>query len=180
MRKRLSGQTVILKNLTVNETLAQEYYTIIMNNLSEILENMVMFYKKPSFKEVRAQLLCCEKEWKTKESFSYFIFLEKKLIGVIGADISKQHQSAELWYLLDKNYNGFGYMFEALNLLETELFKNGVNRVWATAYPHNTKSSNLLLRSNYTFEGLLRENEYNKYFKRFTSDNLYSKLKSDA
>lgn len=179
MRKILRGQRIILKHITSDKITSKEYYQIINKNITEILENMTMFFKEPTFKEVYANLNDCEHAWKSKECLSYFIFLNNCLIGVIGADINKKHKSAELWYFLDKDYTGFGYLKEALCLLEKEVFKNNINRIWASVYPHNQKSSNLLLKSNYTFEGLLREDEYNKYFKNYMSNNLYSKIRTD-
>lgn len=70
----------------------------------------------------------------------------------------EEHERAELGYQLNNNYQGKGFMLEALTQVMAYGFVHlKLNRVEALISPSNTKSINVAERLHFRKEGILRE-----------------------
>jgi|GEM_PF-68177 len=95
--------------------------------------------------------------------YLFFIFLRStgQLIGeVILSEVVRYNlQSCWIGYFLDKDFNGKGYMTEAVNLVVGYAFTElELHRIEAGVMPHNTGSMKVLLKAGFTKEGIARKN----------------------
>ena len=102
-----------------------------------------------------------------------------KVIGTCAfVDWSNQHSKAEVGYVLNKNYWGYGFATEALS----ELIKFGfecisLNRIEGGCDIDNIGSENVMLKVGMKFEGILRKNEFIKG--KFRDTKIFAILKED-
>lgn len=88
----------------------------------------------------------------------------RKVIGTCSyIDWSNQHNSAEIGYVLNRHYWGFGYATEAVK----ELIKFGfehmqLNRIQGRCDHDNFASEKVMQKSGMLFEGILRKSEFIK------------------
>lgn len=91
-----------------------------------------------------------------------------ELVGQISFTLSKKHESAEIAYLISRDYQGNGYMKESIELLIDYLFNEvGVTRISAEVMIENIPSIKLLKKLYFEEEG----KEQLKYKKK---DGLFS------
>lgn len=95
--------------------------------------------------------------------YLFFIFLRStgQLIGeVILSEVVRYNlQSCWIGYFLDKDFNGKGYMTEAVQLVVSYAFTElELHRIEAGVMPHNTGSMKVLLKAGFTKEGIARKN----------------------
>ena len=103
------------------------------------------------------------KQWDNHEMFDYGIFrnLDQSYMGNIGIhSISWCNNFAELGYWICSEYEGNGYVSEAVALLEQELFGMGFHRIEIRCSTLNERSAKIPERLGYTLEGVLLENAF--------------------
>jgi [ribosomal protein S5]-alanine N-acetyltransferase len=103
----------------------------------------------------------------------------KSVIGTCAfVDWSNQHSKAEVGYVLNKNYWGYGFATEALRELIKFGFKcTGLNRIEGGCDTDNIGSENVMLKVGMKFEGTLRKNEFIKG--EFRDIKVFAILKED-
>lgn len=117
--------------------------------------------------------------WNKGENYAYSIVLNEtaKAIGSIDIhNIDLSNYSAEIGYWLAKDYNGNGYMSEAVKLIEKQSFNAGLNRIIIRSEVDNVASCRVAEKNNYVFEGIHKQ-EIFKYDK-FRDIKVYAKLKN--
>ncbi len=98
----------------------------------------------------------------------YFAIADKndngRMIGTIGLSGHNTYNSRiEISYDLNQNYWGYGIMSACVRHVVEYAFREfKVNRVEAYTAIDNAASKNLLLRANFTLEGILRQHRYHK------------------
>lgn len=102
----------------------------------------------------------------------------KRLIGSVGFDFHREHNSADLGYWIDPLFWGQGYATEAAKGLVSYGFKVlGLNRVQAYCLAHNDTSMRVLVKVGMQKEGVARQG---KSIRGRLSDIAYfGMLKSD-
>lgn len=94
---------------------------------------------------------------------------ENKVIGSITIAKYKEKNEGELeiGYLLSLNYQGKGYMTEALKGMFKYIKLNKIaKRIYLRHDTENVKSGNVMKRAGMTFEGILRKAGSNNYHSR--------------
>ena len=102
----------------------------------------------------------------------------KKVIGSINITLisKKAGGIVTLGWVLNKKYQGFGFMTECVNAALKYIKKNKLAmRVCATHDVDNIKSGNVMKRTGFVFEGISRKAGDNNYHSRYDVAN-YSKL----
>ena len=162
-----------------------------MINLTDIMETINMISEENL--DIRTitmgiSLLDCadsdaDKAWKKGERFEYAIYdiKNKDFLGVIGVIKrgKERNQAIELGYWLKKDAQGYGYMQEAVKLVEDEFFSLGIQRITIRVDVENEKSNKFAIKAGYSFEGKLRKGHYNMCLHQFRDLNLYSKIKNN-
>lgn len=114
---------------------------------------------------------------------AYYLQLpdSKQIIGAVFMrkdQLRYQVNAICLSYYLDENYQGQGYMYEALKLVIKELFDQGIEVVSARTFASNTASKELLIKLGFVLEGHLRR-AVKGYQGIIYDDLLFSLLKDD-
>lgn len=100
-------------------------------------------------------------------------------MGNIGVHtISWGNERCELGYWVLGDFEGQGYMSEAVSVLESALFKLGILRIEIRCSSLNQRSANVPKRCGYTFEGTLRQNM--KVNGEFHDTYVFSKLRNES
>jgi len=81
----------------------------------------------------------------------------KKLIGNIEIRVNKEYQSAEIGYILNKNFQKQGYMTEAAEVIIKLGFEElKLHKIFSSCDERNTASSNVMKRVGMMYEGTQR------------------------
>lgn len=86
---------------------------------------------------------------------------DKQMIGCIGlVNIDAENDHAEIGYILLPEFQGKGFMHEAMQaVIDFSFEKLGVHRLSGNVDPENTASSKVLEKCGFKLEGHLREHE---------------------
>lgn len=100
---------------------------------------------------------------KEDKGYLFLIYLQGsgQVIGeVFLSEVVRENlQSCWIGYFLDKDYNGKGYMTEAVKLVVKYAFQElQFHRIEAGVMPHNTGSIKVLLKAGFNKEGIARKN----------------------
>ena len=112
----------------------------------------------PAATRLTAWIKDCQEE----RSIRFFVFDKDDPETIIGMCNFTQifrgaFQACYLGYKIDQDYEGQGYMFEALECSIGYIFeKAGLHRIMAAYLPHNTRSANLLDRLHFATEGFAK------------------------
>ena len=83
---------------------------------------------------------------------------QKEIIGTIGFSKIVQGHKATIVFALQPEYWSRGFITEAIRVVIRYGFKElGVNRIEAEVMPGNAGSEKVLLKTGFSFEGLLRQ-----------------------
>lgn len=119
-------------------------------------------------------------QWHRYELFDYGIFRNSDAVymGNIGVhSISWRNECAELGYWICGEFEGQGYVTEAVLALEGELFGMGFNRIEIRCSTLNDRSARVPERLGYALEGTLRKNAYVNG--EWYDTKIFGKLKQD-
>ena len=183
MPKKIKSERVILERPSPTFELAEEIFGKV--NLSrKALRQWLSWVDGTKRPEDRYGWLVngVQKNWKTGEGYPYLIRNQKTLdlLGVIDLmDYSEKHKSAEIGYWLSDDAVGYGYMSEAVKILEATAFKKGLNRIVIRTDVKNIRSDNVPKRCGYYLEGTLRSYKWDERHKKFADIHIWSKLKSE-
>lgn len=118
--------------------------------------------------------------WEKMTFFDYGILRKEDsvYIGNIGVHtLAWDHDWCEVGYWLIGDFEGQGYMSEAVKVLETYLFEEGFNRVQIKCSNLNARSANIPLYNHYMLEGSARQDIIEKGAYRDTK--IFAKLTTD-
>lgn len=116
---------------------------------------------------------------KKNESINWGIALKEsnQLIGTIGFVRSKpEHHRAEVGYMIQKEHQGKGYTFEALEkIIEYGFNVMNLHSIEAIIDPDNSASEKLLQKSRFSKEAHFKEHEL--WEGRYLDSIVYTRLK---
>ncbi|TLG77389.1 GNAT family N-acetyltransferase [Culicoidibacter larvae] len=99
-------------------------------------------------------------------------------MGTLDIRVDEENKSAEIGYALNPEFQGHGYMSEAVDLLLSLGFKElGLERMFAMCAAQNTPSERVMIRAGMTYEGTLRKASFHKDM--FLDMKYYSILKDE-
>ena len=129
----------------------------------------------------RAFIELSRERWRAAESFDFSIYRQSDstYIGNVGVHtVAWAHSRCELGYWILGEYEGQGYMCEAVACLESACFAIGFNRVEIRCSSANARSANIPKRLGYHLDGILREDmvEDGEYHDTL----IFAKLRKDA
>ncbi len=164
--------------------LSKENANMIFNIIDASRENLekwqgfIEYIKTPD--DMLKQLQKRDEQWNNKTGFCFGIFKNDKFIGRIRFfNINPgEIASCEIGYWLSDSDTGHGFMTEALQALEKQLFGIGFNRIQMEIDSGNIKSENIAKKNNYVLEGRTRQSSWAKCC-GVCDTLIYSKLKSE-
>lgn len=120
------------------------------------------------------------KWWKEKTHFDFGIFRksDQMYMGNIGIhSISWNNHRCEIGYWILGDFEGQGYMSEAVRALEGAMFRMGFHRIEIRCSTLNKRSANVPRACGYTHEGTLREDGID--MGKFRNTMVFGKLKKE-
>lgn len=157
--EQLNGDRVYLSKHA--ESLAPEMFHLIDSNRQGLARFMPWAVTTKTVKDSKGWILRTHEGWKDGSLFDYGIYLQDRqvYIGSVGLHtIAWENRCAEFGYWLGQEFQGQGYISEALLLLEKTAFEKGFHRLEIRCAGENKKSAAVAKRLGYSKEGTLREN----------------------
>ena len=160
------------ERLIIREWQAKDYYDL-YEYASD--ENVTKFLTFPTYKDLETAKVRIED---VKKQYAeggmiadYCIELKEadKVIGSIGIVNYKEKNGgcAEIGYVLNPRFQGYGFMTESLVNMFKYIKKNQIaKRIELKHDVENVKSGNVMKRAGMTFEGVLRRAGTNNYHER--------------
>lgn len=128
--------------------------SVINKNRDYLMDWQAHFGELKTIDDVLAYLTKRENQIKTNSGVCFYIFHNDNIIGRIRF-FGIQDNACEIGYWLIKSANGSGFMSEALQALEAELFKFGFGKITLDIDNGNIHSENLAKRNKYKLEKVL-------------------------
>lgn len=179
MKIVLKGKRITLMHLEPSMHNAELMYEVLMENKKFLLPWMQWLNNTKSVKDTHNFLIQSDKKWENDQAYEYAIVLNNTIIGMCGAVIvDKTNKKVELGYWLAKDYRGNGYIMESVRVLESELFKNGFNKIIIHTDVLNKNSVNVAKKLGYKLEAVLKQDRFLKYENRFRDTNCFAKFKN--
>jgi len=119
-------------------------------------------------------------QWDAGELYSFGIFRKPDglYLGNIGVHaIAWEHARCEIGYWILGDFEGAGFMSEAVQRLERALFALGFHRIEIRCDARNERSANVPRRNGYALDGTLRQDSLVE--DGFRDTLVFSKLQSD-
>jgi ribosomal-protein-serine acetyltransferase len=151
----LKGPRLVLEKHS--SSLAPEMFAMIDAN-REHLKHMPWTRLTNSVEDSKNWINATHNEWDNLALFDYGIYVDGKYVGSCGVhSINWEFKHCELGYWIGKDFEGKGYISEAVKALENECFKAGFHRVEIRCASLNEASARVALKNHYKLEGELRE-----------------------
>ncbi|MGZ3794587.1 MAG: GNAT family N-acetyltransferase [Bdellovibrio sp.] len=172
---KLEGSRVILKKH--DETLASTMFSYVEKDRKRLGQFLPWVSFTKTVEDELNYIKHTHKCWDDGTLFDYGLFRKSDgmYLGNIGIhSIEWDFDRCEIGYWLLGDFEGQGYMSEALRILEAHAFGQGFHRIEVRCSSINQRSSNIPIACGYIFEGMLKENsvEQAKYRDTF----IFSKL----
>jgi len=124
--------------------------------------------------EARAEILYCRNLFRGKRGF-YWALANKEsdeMIGAVGLYTNNFHHRAEICYDLNRDYWRQGIMSAAIQATLAYCFRvANMERIEAVTMLENEASQNILIKSGFEYEGILKSYRY--YEGRFYDVHMY-------
>lgn len=157
--KVIEGERIILRKH--KDSVRQEMFDLIQKNRQRLAEFLPWVPFNKSVTDTQVYLDLCHENWLQGSEFNFGIFERENdlYMGNISIhQIKWGNHCCELGYWLGKDYEGKGYVSEAIKILEKEILKIGFHRIEIRCSPENIRSEAIAKRLGYTLEGHLRDN----------------------
>lgn len=179
MKITLKGPRIKLMHLEPSMHNAKLVYDAEIKNKEFLLPWLLWVLDVKSPKDVHNFLIQSDKKWESGSGYEYFIVLNDEIIGNCAAHtVDTKNRKAELGYWLAGDHRGKGYMMEAVQLLEQELFKNGINKIIIHNDVLNKGSVNVAKKLDYELEGVLKQEKWVVCENRYRDINCFAKFKN--
>jgi ribosomal-protein-serine acetyltransferase len=155
--KKIIGPRLVLKS--VEPSYAQAMFNVIDKERERLSRFLLWVPSILSLEDENAYIVKSQKEWEAETRFVWALFNKKDetFMGTISAfNVRKAHRRCEIGYYLSSEFEGKGFLSEALRLLEKEFFVQGMERLQLLIRVNNERSYKAALRNGYTCEGRLR------------------------
>jgi ribosomal-protein-serine acetyltransferase len=153
---------------TIDAILATEFYTLIENNRAHIQSTFPVTISNCSDLEKTIEFIEKNKR-KQNDKDGYFYYLRNlesnQLIGYVCIkNIDLKILKCELAYFIDKNFEGKGFITEAVSQVISFCFNNlQMNKVFICTSKVNAASQQIALKHGFQKEGVLRQEFKNGY-----------------
>tara|TARA_Y100000310_G_scaffold301958_1_gene338867 strand:+ start:783 stop:1322 length:540 start_codon:yes stop_codon:yes gene_type:complete len=174
---RLTTKRLVLREPTLKDA---EVIVKNINNLqiTKYLSKVPYPYTK---KDAVWWLNHLKKKKKTKEGYSFLIFLNKIFLGNVSImSINSFSKTGELGYWLVPTHHRKGYMTEAATKVLDFAFNTlKLQRVGVSAFTINKASNGLIKKLGFTFEGTEKKGQRCKATGKFHDVHYYGMLRKD-
>ena len=176
--EEFSGARIKLKRFNI--ALAEQMYAYVDRDRNR-LEKFLPW--PPAIQSVADEIKFIEdsrKKWDDFDTFGFAIFRsnDNEYLGNVSAfGLDWKNELCEIGYWIFGDFEGKGFMIEAVALLEKVLFELGFNRLVIRCEPDNQRSALIPRRLSYFYEGISRQIKLDNG--KYRDLEVYSKLRSD-
>jgi len=154
----IEGSKIILRARHVNQSV--ELFRLIDSNRLYLREWMPWEEQTKTTEDTREYLQKATQGWLDKTLFDYSIYDKKseQMIGSFGIHaIQWVKRSCEIGYWICENYQGQGYVSEALRVVENSIAALGFHRISIVCDRRNHRSAQVAKKNNYLLEAVIRD-----------------------
>lgn len=175
---QLEGATVLLRRHSMTD--APLMFSYVNRDRARLRRFLPWVDETKTVADERAYIELSRERWSAAETFDFSIFrrADGNYLGNVGVhSIAWPHNRCELGYWILGDFEGQGYVSDAVACLESACFTLGFNRVEIRCSSTNARSANIPKRLGYRLDGILRQDmiEDGEY-----SDTLvFAKLRSE-
>ncbi|MFN8845851.1 MAG: GNAT family N-acetyltransferase [Bdellovibrionales bacterium] len=151
--KEITGNRVILRKRALIQ--ATQLFTLIDQNRRHLNAWMPWAKNTKTQKDTEEYLTKALQEWDQAQLIDYSLYLKVGdiLIGSVGLHtLNWETKTCEVGYWLGKNYEGKGFVSEAVQLLEGLAINCGFHRMYLSCDAQNLKSIAVANRNHYQLE----------------------------
>ncbi|MEE1029552.1 MAG: GNAT family protein [Alphaproteobacteria bacterium] len=145
---------LVLRVVLPTKENATTLLNIINQNRDYLMDWQGHFGELKTVDDVMSYLTKRANQIKDNQGMCFYIYHNDNIIGRIRF-FGIENKTCKVGYWLIKSANGNGFMSEALQALETELFKFGFSKITLDIDNGNTHSENLAKRNGYKLEKVL-------------------------
>ena len=179
-KNEIISERIILKRPTLDFKTANMLFSYIEKNREHLEKWLPWVPNNTPETDSFSFLQSVQKGFETNTKGEYFI-IEKStgdFCGIIGIHVHNTPTKSEiaLGYWQDKDKCGNGYITEAVQRAETEIFSQNIMRIIIENDTENIASVNIPKKLGYHLDGVLRSSFYSTYFKNYRDKNVWSKL----
>lgn len=174
----LEGKKLYLKKH--EESMAQKMFEYVDRDRKRLDSFLPWVIHIQNSKDELKYIKSTHEKWEKAELFDFGIFIKEsnEYIGNIGVHtIHWPTNRGEIGYWILGDFEGKGYVSEAVTILEKHLFEVGFHRIEIRCSDLNHRSEGVPKRCGYTYEGMLRENVIEKG--KYRNTKIFSKLCTD-
>ncbi len=181
LKSTLKGERLVLKRTKPGKNISQKMFALVDKNREHLRPWFPWVDGTKTIEDTIKYLAVKEKEFEANKKIEYGIYVGSKYIGNIGIfGLNWTDRSGEIGYWIDSDYQGKGYMTEAVQILEKYFFEEReLNRIVIRCSEYNGSSNQVAKKCEYTFEGRLRQASYSSFLNAYYDTMLYSKLLED-
>lgn len=179
----LHSERLILRIPDRNEKTVQLFFDALTHNRTAIREWFSWVDNVQTLEQAYQNIDKLRQKFQNKRNAQYFIYEKETgdFCGMVGfMRYYPVHRRGELAYWMDARKQGKGYMTEALETLEKDLFNRSVHRLSLHIDTGNSASEKMAKRLGYTLEGTLRDYVYSPQHGAHRDFHIFTKLKSDT
>jgi ribosomal-protein-serine acetyltransferase len=175
---RLEADRICLKRNSPEN--ASELFAAIDDDRARLAEFLPWIELTRTIDDQASYLRMTNERWESFQLFDYGIYRksDSRYLGGCGVHtISWQNGRCELGYWILRDFEGQGFVAEAVRMLEKALFDLGFNRLEIHCSSSNVRSAKIPRACGFSLEGTLRQDELidGRYYDTY----VFAKLKSD-
>ena len=176
--EQLAGASVLLKRHSLTD--AALMFSYVNRDRARLRRFLPWVDATKTVADERAYIDLARERWSAAETFDFSLFRHSdgNYLGNLGIHtIAWAHNRCELGYWILGEFEGQGYMSEAVACVESACFAHGFNRIEIRCSSNNARSANIPKRLGYHLDGRLRQDtiEDGEYFDTF----IFAKLRSE-
>ena len=148
--------------------LAEKMFACVEQDRGRLRQFLSWVDETKTVEDERNYIRFMEEQWQLSRHFDYGIYLSEdrsknpspreRYLGNIGVfNLAWAQARCEIGYWILGQYEGHGYMTEAVKLLETHLFERGFHRIEIRCSERNQRSAGIPKRLGYSLEGRLTD-----------------------
>lgn len=175
--EKIETQRLVLKrNISAH---AKAMFHQVDQNRAHLRQFMPWEEKTKSVQDTKSYLDLMDNNWKERSEFDYGIFHNGDYIGNFGVHgLNWQNGRCEVGYWIAADFEGAGYISEALAAVEEVIFQMDFHRIEIRCSINNLRSAKVARNNGYILDGTLRE--LNVENGRRADQLVFSKLRTDG
>lgn len=157
---------------------AKAMFHCVDQNRQHLFQFMPWSQNTKAIQDTKSYLDLMDNNWKEQIEFDYGIFRNDVYIGNFGVhSINWDREHCEIGYWISSEFEGAGYVSEALAAVEDVVFQIGFHRIEIRCSANNLRSAKVARNNGYALDGTLRELAIDNGQR--VDQLLFSKLRSD-